>query len=355
MKQITKCYDKVDLKKVVVIMAAICMMVTILPMVDADGTDNDLQNAINNTTDGVLNLNDNYTISAPITIDKSITINGNSKAITYTGNECALKITAGDSITLNNVTIDAKQTGAYGIRVTSASDITIKNSTICADNRGINIYPDQQCSGKTIEIDNSRIYNSRITDLDNETTYGDTRGISIYHVIDSDINILNGSEIKGFGYSVNTSNDLVDGVRAGHNTYTVKNSNITGWSAFNVWTVKNTFNITNSTLKGISTLDSDYNNFATFVINNGIYNGNSDNKNVVNIKGGSVEAYASGSARHADFLDDANKISEFNFSKYLLFQKVQLKFPIDSGTFMVSFPGSEVNINGMNNTTASYT
>lgn len=42
MKQITEINSKFDLKKVVVIMAAICMMVTILPMVDASDSD-DLQ------------------------------------------------------------------------------------------------------------------------------------------------------------------------------------------------------------------------------------------------------------------------------------------------------------------------
>lgn len=345
-----------SVKKAIVIIAAFCMIATIIPMVDATD-DSDLQSAINNTADnGTLALDKSYTITSTIVINKSITINGNGNTITYDGNQSAVKIESGSKIVLNNVKITAASNGAYGISITSnVSDVTISNSTINANNRGISFYPVDGCSGKTLTIDNTDILNSTISNYDTKTTVGDTRGIALYGVTGSDIKIINSSNIKGFGYSVNMSNDLVNGVRAGGNTYTVTNSNITGWSAFNVWTIENTFNITNSTLKGISNLNGADNNFATFVINNGIYNGDSNNKNVVNIRGGSVEAYASGTAQQSDFLESSEEITEFNFYKYMLFQKVQLKFPSNSSTFAVSFPGTTVNYTGMNNVTVSYT
>ncbi len=46
----------------------------------------DLQNLINNATSGTVTLDKDYTITDTIEIDDGITINGNGKTITYSGN-----------------------------------------------------------------------------------------------------------------------------------------------------------------------------------------------------------------------------------------------------------------------------
>ena len=228
-------------------------------------------------------------------------------------------------------------------------NLKLDGCTITVNNRGINMYPVGGCTNGKLELIGTTIQNSRVTgDYADNTTVGDTRGIALYGVQSSNINITN-SYIYGFGYSINTSADVgTNGVRPGGNTYTITNSNIWGWSAFNVWSVNNIFNITNSNLRGINRLDSDWNNFATFVINNGIYNGNSSYANQVNITGGSVQAYAYGTAEHADFLESSESITQFAFSKYNN-APVYLIYPEGSTVFAVSYPGTTVNITGAEN------
>ena len=73
----------------------------------------------------------------------------------------------------------------------------------------------------------------------------------------------------------------------------VSNSDIWGWSAFNVWTIGNEFNIINSDLRGINTASGGANNFGTIVLNSGIYS-SSNNSNVFNFSGGTIGAYSYG-------------------------------------------------------------
>ena len=346
----------VDLKKVLVVIAAICMMFTLVPMVDAEESDDttELQNLINDTTTNSIELDKDYNIGSTVTISRALTIDGKGHGITYSGNQSALAITAGSEITLKSLTVNATSNGAYGITITSnESDVTLQQCIVNANNRGISYYPAEGCTGKTLTIDDTDILNSQITDYDNTTTFGDTRGIALFDVNNSQIKVLNGSTIKGFGYSINTSNNVEDGVRAGGNTYTIENSSIIGWSAFNVWTIKNTFNITNSTLMGINNLDSDWNNFATFVINNGIYNGAADNANIINVYGGTIAAFATGTAMQCAFLESSESITQIHFFKYNNIPVV-LYFPEDSGAFGISYPGTTVNYTGIENVLPAY-
>ncbi|MFT0899256.1 hypothetical protein [Candidatus Methanoprimaticola sp. MG2] len=358
MKEITEHGNRngVDFRKVLVVMAAVCMMFTLVPMVDAAGADDtmELQNLINGSTTTPIELDKDYSISSTVSIGRTLTIDGNGHSITYSGNQSALKITGGATVALKSLTINATTSGAYGITITSnESNVTLQQCTVNANNRGVSYYPTDGCTGKTLTIDNTDILNSQISNYDNDTTVGDTRGIALYGVTDSQINIINGSAIKGFGYSINTSNGLANGVRAGGNTYTVTDSVIVGWSAFNVWTVGNTFNITNSTLKGISDLSGDWNNFATIVFNDGIYNGVSGNANILNIYGGTVAAFATGTAMHSAFLESSESITQIHFYKYNNIP-VLLYFPEESSAFRVTYPGTTVNYTGIENVLPAY-
>ena len=80
-----------------------------------------------------------------------------------------------------------------------------------------------------MEVKNSAILDSRISDYESNCAYGDTRGIALYDVKQSTITISN-SQIKGFGYSINTSgNTDSNNVRAADNTFNISHSDIWGW------------------------------------------------------------------------------------------------------------------------------
>ena len=342
-----------SLRTWMILAVALCLAFTaIMPVADAsddDGTDG-LQDIIDGASTSI-SLTRNYNTTATVDVENGITINGNGYSINYTGNGSALDISATSLVTINNLNVNATTNGAYGITISSTDpNVKLSECTIKADTRGISMYPVGGSTGSYLEITSTDILNSRITDYENDTTVGDTRGIALFDVENSQIKVLNGSTIRGFGYSINTSNNLENGIRAGGNTYTIEDSSITGWSAFNVWTVGNTFNITNSILKGISDLDGEWNNFATFVINNGIYNGTAGAANNVNIKGGEVSAYKNGTADHNCFLESSETRTNFTFimngSDY-----VTLKYDEYYETpFTVSAPATTITVSGIENT-----
>lgn len=309
-----------------------------------------LQDLINNATSGTVTLDKDYTITDTIEIDDGITINGNGKTITYSGNGSALSVTAQEAVVLNDVDVTAASSGAYAISLTSSQpDLTLTDCVINANNRGINMYPSGGCEGGKLVVSDTDINNTQITDYVNQTTVGDTRGIALFDVKNSSIKIENGSSINGFGYCVNVSGTLVNGIRDGQDTkIEVTNSAIQGWSAFNVWSCNMTFDLTNSTFKGINRLDSEWNNFATIVMNNGIYNGNAANANVVNIKGGNIQAYAFGTAGHCDFLETSECMTQYNFSTYNN-APVYCYYVSGQSVFAVSYPGGSPIVNGANN------
>lgn len=347
----TKHREETRLCAGIVLALTLCLaMAAFLPAVDAsdDGTDG-LQDLVDGASTSI-SLSRNYNTTATVDIEAGITINGNGYSINYTGSGSALDISATSSVTMNNVNVNAMTSGAYGITISSTDpDVKIIGCTIKADTRGINMYPEGGSTNSSLEITSTSILNSRISDYENDTTMEDTRGIALFGVENSQIKVLNGSTIRGFGYSINTSNNQVNGIRAGGNTYTVENSSIIGWSAFNIWTVGNTFNITNSTLKGISDMDGEWNNFATFVINNGIYNGTVGAPNVVNIYGGEVAADMNGTAYHNCFLESSETLTDFAFYKYNN-DSVRLTYDASLGMpFSASYPATEITISGIEN------
>lgn len=333
---------------------ALAMTAFAAPAFAADATvsnETELANAINNAATGdTITLANDIDIASTLTIDDGITINGNGKTITYSGNGSALSVTAQEAVVLNDVDVTAASSGAYAISLTSSQpDLTLTDCVINANNRGINMYPSGGCEGGKLVVSDTDINNTQITDYVNQTTVGDTRGIALFDVKNSSIKIENGSSINGFGYCVNVSGTLVNGIRDGQDTkIEVTNSAIQGWSAFNVWSCNMTFDLTNSTFKGINRLDSEWNNFATIVMNNGIYNGNAANANVVNIKGGNIQAYAFGTAGHCDFLETSECMTQYNFSTYNN-APVYCYYVSGQSVFAVSYPGGSPIINGANN------
>jgi len=102
----------------------------------------------------------------------------------------------------------------------------------------------------------------------------------------------------------------------------------------------------------LSNLGGESNNFATIVIENGIYGNDSRNANTINVKGGSLKAYPSGAAGHVILLESSESITEVNFD-YYEGAPVVLNYDAFVGTFAVSEPGTSINITGEENLIAS--
>lgn len=87
------------------------------------------------------------------------------------------------------------------------------------------------------------------------------------------------------------------GVRPSGTTYNISDSNIWGWCALNIWTVGNTFAVTNSDLRGINVSNGISDGFAAVVVNDGIYGTDATAApNSLVFTGGSIGGYKYGSA-----------------------------------------------------------
>lgn len=289
-------------KKMLSIVLTFCLLFSLVPAVHAADTSG-LQSLIDNAADGAtISLQQDYVLTDTVTISKGLTINGNNHSITYNGSESAINVTATAAVALNGTTINATSNGARGINVaTQQMNITLTGCTLNVHNRGINIYvPDPNNDGLALDVsgaltlDNSKILNSQISNYETSATIADTRGISVFRVKNGTITLKNSSEIKGFGYSINTSSDLEGDVRLSGTTYDISDSTIWGWSALNIWTVGNEFNISNSDIRGINSATGGTNSFSTIVLNENIYGSAPDatDPNTFNITGGIFMAIA---------------------------------------------------------------
>lgn len=334
------------------VMAA-CLTLLAVPAFAADGnvsTEDELKAALADPSIATITLAQDITLDAPLSIERAVTIDGtaNKYAITYNKDDAAIVITSEEAVELKNLEINetaSNETTSFAIDLSSKQpNLTVTDSVINTKIQGIHMYPDGGCTGGKLTVTGTDIINTAVADPDNEAVYDlDARGIATSKVKDSAINISN-SNIKGFKYCVNL------GGTVGGSTYTVTDSTISGWAAFNVWSVKNTFNITNSHLIGINRKTSDWDNFATFVINPDIYGGNKANANKVNISGGSVRAYAYDTALQTNFLESSECFTLFSFSTYNG-SPVYLMHPKDVNAFEASSPAdnSQIQITGKEN------
>ena len=306
-------------KRMLSVVLTLCLMLGMVPAVYAEDTSG-LQSLIDNATTAEITLNQNYVITDTVTINKDLTIHGNNHSITYSGSASAINVTAtsGAAVTLENVSILAESNGAYAINLTSTQpDLTLDNVTIRADTRGVNMYPSGGCTNGKLTIESSHIYNSRISDYNTNAVLGDTRAIAMSEVKNSDITLTD-SELMGFGYSINItgangSNDINN---AQGTTIDITDCTINGWSAFNIWSVNNIINITNSHLKGINPATSGWNDFATIAMNECYFN-STGMANVFTISGGSISAYSTNSYPiQSIFRIDTTAQTVFNFTVY---------------------------------------
>lgn len=308
-------------KKLLSILAAGCLVVAMLPTAFAADTTMDetvFRNAV--AQGGTVTMTGDVTLTSPLTITKGVTINGtNAKYdITYNGTGEAFKVNTNDAVNISNVVVNATASGAQGISLYSSSpNMTLNGVTMNVDSRGISFRQDGYATNAMLSLTNTDILSSRITDGNyaEDATIGDTRGISIFDVKNSDIN-LTSSSIKGFGYSLNLAGTKVGEIRdANGTTIDIVNSEIWGWCALNIWTCNTIINATNSDLRGINAATAGANSFATIVLNEGIYGGSNGTSNILRIKGGQIGAYKFGNLSEYPIRIDDELKTHFYFEK----------------------------------------
>lgn len=339
-------------KQLVSILTAGCLMAAMVPAAFAADA-NDLQAQINAAQAGsTITLSENTTITEPLVIDKAITLDGASYSLSGTMENGLICIDTDDLVTIQDLTVNGSSVGID--LVSDAPNVMIKDSTINVPSRGIRFLDNDEntgiFTGANLTLDNTTVQNTlKPTEktYENWSHQGDSRGISIWNVKSSTINIVNGSEILGFGYPINMAGDVVNGVRdMEDSTINITSSDIWGWCAMNIWTIDTTFNITNSDLKGFVETDNTWNSFATIVLNEDIYKGITDSSkaNVFNISGGSVSSTCVSNNQdvfHCLFRLDKEFMSEFNFAQANR-KKVALTCTDPFSAFLITYDGMEI-------------
>lgn len=339
-------------KRILSILTAGCLMAAMVPAAFAAYT-NDLQAQINAAQAGsTITLSENTTITEPLVIDKAITLDGASYSLSGTMENGLICIDTDDLVTIQDLTVNGSSVGID--LISDAPDVMIKNSTINVPSRGIRFWNNGEntgvFTGANLTLDNTTVQNTLKPDgktYEDWSHQGDSRGISIWNVKNSTINIVNGSDILGFGYPINMAGDMVNGVRdMDDSTINIANSDIWGWCALNIWTIDTTFNIKNSNLKGFVETDNAWNSFATVVLNEDIYKGVTDSSkaNVFNISGGSVSSTCVSNVEevyHCLFRLDKEFMSEFNFAQANR-KKVALTCSDPFSAFLATYEGMEI-------------
>lgn len=314
-------------KQLVSILTAGCLMAAMVPAAfaaDSSMSEEEFRKAVSDG--GEVTLTSDVTLSSTLEIKGGVTINGSGYTITYTptAQSYAVDVQTNEPVTFRNVTIDATAGSmTSGISVQNCvPELTLDDTTLNVMRWGIAFNPTG--TGAKLNVQNhSVIQNERVSDYETEAAYGDYRGISLADAKQAEINVSD-STIQGFGYTVNLTGTLVDGVRDFEGTkISVTDSKLMGWTAFNIWSCNTIFSITDSDLWGINTSNGSSDGFAAVVLNNDIYGdpGNAQPSNAkpnsLTFNGGSIGGYKYGAADEG-LIRVGNQLAtkfEFNMSK----------------------------------------
>ena len=317
-------------KKMVALLAAAVMLVSLLPAAFAADTMDEAAFRSAVAAGGTVTMTGDVTLTGALTIDKAVTIDGTASkySITYNGSGAAINTQSNDVLILKNLTLNAAASGGRGVEMFGSSPvITVDGCTLNVNNRGIGTRTGAPAAGASITVTNSVIQNSQLPDgksYDTWATVADTRGISAWNMKSAAVKVT-GSTIQGFGYCINVSgNENSERIIDTENTnFTITNSHLKGWTTFNVWGARSVYNITNTELLGVNVATGGANSFATIVVNDDIYKQFDlvhAEANIFNITGGSIKNYLSNEAQSANMGEeliriDSDGITRIVFSK----------------------------------------
>lgn len=238
-------------------------------------------------------------IDATLVLDKAITIDGAGYAVQADGLNPAINITTNEAVALSNLTVNGAVRGIW-LSATSAQT-TLTTCTLNVSERGIHM-PTGTYSGVNLVLNATAINNTLVSDYDTDVVLNQqSRGISLWNIKNSAVTLRNGSSLNGFSYSINVSGDA-DSQSGVADTaglvVTVEGSTIRGWTGMNVWGSLGTYNVVNSTIKGVNNSSGGSNSFAALVFNDDIYdqfeNAHAEN-NALNISNSTITNYQGGS------------------------------------------------------------
>lgn len=271
-------------KRLLSLLTALCLMATMVPAAFAAGTTMDetaFRNAV--AQGGTVTMTGDVTLTSPLTITKGVTIDGTGNKYSINSNvanDAALIVNTTEDVELVDLVLNATETNGRGINLISSSpQLYLTGVTMNVNARGISFAQSGDATEAYIELYQTDILNSRVTgNYAENTAIGDLRGISLFDTKNCTIT-LNDSSIKGFGYCFNLT-----GTRDSNNTVpfqgttinVLNNSDIFGWTAFNVWSSDTVFNIEDSHLRGINPSYGTSDSFATIVVNDDIYDMSDD-------------------------------------------------------------------------------
>ena len=323
-------------KRILAICMALCMVMAVMPVAfaaEGDGetaitvtTEEELKNAVSADANyAIVTLGKDITLSNTLTVSRGVTVSGGDAkhTLTYAGTDYsgAVEINTNAPVVMDQLTVTVTNGNARGINLaTTSPKFTFSNSELNAQLRGIWVGGDYCDSDSYIKVIHSTIQNNQIPEsktYDNWTALGDYRGIALWGMNHSKVEIIN-SEILGYGYSVNLAGDLdADTKTLDYNNteIIVTDSTIKGWTAFNVWSSNTIFTITDSTLKGINRSNGPTDGFAAIVVNDDLYNygwGGAD-ANQFTINGGTITSYRSGTAPESLFRIDRDGVTKVTF------------------------------------------
>ncbi|MEA5019233.1 MAG: hypothetical protein VB027_02585 [Gordonibacter sp.] len=239
-------------------------------------------------------------IDATLVLDKAITVGGAGYAVQADDLNPAIKITTNDAVAFSNLTLNGAKRGID--LIAAGAQVALTQCTFNVVDRGITMSSGAY-DNVSLALDATALNCTRVSDYEKEAALDQNcRGISLWNIKNSQVTLRNGSSLNGFSYSINVSGDAdpQSGVAdtAGL-VVTVDNSTIRGWTGMNVWGSLGTYNIMNSTIKGVNTSSAATNSFAALVFNDDIYdlfeNAHAEN-NTLNISDSTITNYQGGSA-----------------------------------------------------------
>ena len=178
----------------------------------------------------------NITVSAPIAVNKNITVDGGGHTVTNSGSKTAAFSVTG-SACIKNVTINS--TAGSGIYVSASSVLTVEDSTINAVGNADNTNPIHPSAGATINIKNTNMKGSHyiILGKDNLTvniyggnieTTADSADVRMFQMTNANSkwNFYGGNFTAKRGYVFNGANNSQINVYGGNYYFEASKENL---------------------------------------------------------------------------------------------------------------------------------
>ncbi|MBQ5346523.1 MAG: hypothetical protein IIU39_00510 [Ruminococcus sp.] len=186
----------------------------------------------------------------------------------------AVVIATSDAVTIQNSTIKTTINNGRAINITAKPcNLTIDNCDIKAKQRGISFMGDL-FNGAVLTVKDSTIINTSVDDYTSKYNASDSRGISLWNLKNTTVNVTN-STIGGFAYDINLTGNEVNNVSTFKNEnvkVNLKDSKFYGRAAINNRSNHVTFTIDNCNINGINNQSGTQEGFAAIVSDSMSYN-----------------------------------------------------------------------------------